>query len=270
MIKIKKLKAKTINKFLLVAFCAIFIINIYILANQIDNCGLNSNVKMGTRITFSPKEVNDPENLSLQETSIGVIEWKITDGDSTDGQYRVYVDGVAGGWANWTDGVNLSHPVDTSTVGLYNYTIEYRDNIPNYGDPHTVWVEITPEPTPPQINWVLNKELEQGSSGTIEWIITDNLGAGYYRVFVNETPSNWLQWVNNTNIAYPIDTSTLGIYNYTIQYNDSSGNMGTSDTVFITIIPESTIPIPSFLVIFVIIGLVIVPLLLKRKPKDFF
>ena len=42
-------------------------------------------------------------------------------------------------------------------------------------------------------------------------------------------------WTNGTNLAIPINSSTLGLWNYTISYNDSVGNQGLSDSVLINI-----------------------------------
>lgn len=226
-----------------------------------------NNFLINIKIQFYP-EVNHPADLALDQYSSGSIAWIITDGDSNNGHYRVYINKTPGSWFIWTDGVSINYPIDTSIPGVYNYTIEYNDSQGNYGNPDTVMVNVTSAKIPPQVNDIQDKVLDQFSAATIGWILTDDLGAGFYRVIVNGTLGTWVPWINNTNINYPIITSVIGVYNYTIQFNDTEGNMGNPDTVIVEILPETTTsPIPSFLAIFVIIGLIMIPLILKRKSE---
>ncbi len=54
-----------------------------------------------------------------------------------------------GQWTAWTNGVVINYPVDTSTMGIFNYTIQYNDIYGLYGVPKTVIVTvIEPEPDP--------------------------------------------------------------------------------------------------------------------------
>jgi hypothetical protein len=284
--KIKEFNAEPKKKLVFLIFCAVFIINLYILINcpifSLDAIENNaelgftdaptpdSNFLVNTKKQFYP-EANNPSDLTLEQYSSGSIGWIITDGDSNNGSYRVSINGTHGSWLTWTDGFNLSYPIDTSKPGLFNYTITYNDSEGHYGTPDTVLVNITSAKIPPQVNTIQDKEIEQFSVATIGWIITDDLGPGFYRVIVNGTPGTWIPWINNTNINYPIITSLIGVYNYTIQFNDTEGNLGTPDTVIVSVTPGSTTPpIPSFLVIFVLIGLIITPIFLKTKSKKIF
>ena len=53
----------------------------------------------------------------------------------------------------------------------------------------------------------------------------------------------------------PVDTSIVGVWNYTIQYNDSAGLWGIPHTVIITVEQESKGGIPGFEFLFGFIGL---------------
>ncbi|MFX1293725.1 MAG: hypothetical protein ACFFD2_02530, partial [Promethearchaeota archaeon] len=88
---------------------------------------------------------------------------------------------------------------------------------------------------PPNSNNPSDQILEKDEVASIPWILTDALGAGYYRVLINNTPGPWYTWTNNTLINFPIDTSTVGVFNYTIEYNNSNGIFGIPNTVIITI-----------------------------------
>ncbi|TFF95154.1 MAG: hypothetical protein EU547_07855 [Promethearchaeota archaeon] len=92
------------------------------------------------------------------------------------------------------------------------------------------------------------------------------MGSGYYRVFINNIPSDWFEWTNNSNLNFPILTTIAGIFNYTIQFNDSAGIFGIPDTVMVEITP-TTPPIPNFTVymlIFTLLSLIGTVFFLKR------
>jgi len=77
---------------------------------------------------------------------------------------------------------------------------------------------------------------------TINWTLLDDFGSSHYRVWANDTSGNpyvlwdWQPWQNNTNLLVQINRTAPGIFNYTIEYNDSTGQLGIPNTVFITII----------------------------------
>lgn len=130
-------------------------------------------------------------------------------------------------------------------------------------------IKIYIDEYPPIANHPPDLIVNRYYSESIEWVIMDNFAEGYYRVIINGTPSLWRPWTNNTIINYPINTSVIGTFTYVIEFNDSEGNLGAPDTVIVTVNPEqaTTPPIPSFLVIFVLIVLIIAPLILKRRFK---
>ncbi|ODS42760.1 MAG: hypothetical protein MSIBF_05555 [Candidatus Altiarchaeales archaeon IMC4] len=99
-----------------------------------------------------------------------------------------------------------------------------------------MFINIT-DVSPPTSNSPVDASYKQNSSATINWTLTDNVAPGYYIVYCNGIVQNAsTTWVNNTNLQVWVNTSTVGNnWNYTIVFNDSAGNSGTPDTVFINI-----------------------------------
>lgn len=94
-----------------------------------------------------------------------------------------------------------------------------------------------------------------GYQTTINWFLWDDVGPGKYRVWVNDTNDNyyiwvnWMDWTNNTNLQVPINRTIVGIFNYTIEYNNSAGIFGNPDTVIIKIVStEPPLGHPDFLI----------------------
>ncbi|MFX0142044.1 MAG: hypothetical protein ACFFDN_50875 [Candidatus Hodarchaeota archaeon] len=87
-------------------------------------------------------------------------------------------------------------------------------------------------------------------SETIDWILWDSTGPGKYRVWANDTNDNyyiwrnWTNWQNNTNLQISINRSTCGIFNYTIEYNNSIGIFGIPDTVIVKVTEIYRSPMP--------------------------
>jgi PGF-pre-PGF domain-containing protein len=94
--------------------------------------------------------------------------------------------------------------------------------------------EIIQDTTPPVIDQPLDIQLEQDATGSITWVVTETNPDKYW-VLRNSTevvpPGDYK---NNDELTVSINTSTLGIWNYTIFVNDTSGNE-TSDEVKITV-----------------------------------
>lgn len=92
------------------------------------------------------------------------------------------------------------------------------------------------EDAPPQSNQPSGNSYLANSVGhTIDWILTDHIGTGNYTVLKNgSTHVAWDSWDNNTNLQVPVDTNCgIGLWNYTIYFNDSKGTFGTPSLVWI-------------------------------------
>ena len=81
-----------------------------------------------------------------------------------------------------------------------------------------------------------------GGSETINWTLIDDFGSGNYRVLANNTGGDyytwvdWTSWTNNTVLNVPINRTSPGYFDYTIEYYDDQHNFGVSDTVIVRIL----------------------------------
>ncbi|MHA1267359.1 MAG: hypothetical protein ACTSRS_19125 [Candidatus Helarchaeota archaeon] len=184
-------------------------------------------------VVDNPPIINQPSPIVTSTTGAVAIPWVIID-DYGTGFYRVLVNSTPNAWQSWVNNTVINYPVNTTTPGIFNYTIQYNDSAGQWGAPSTVMVTVLLD-APPTANNPGPIQTYVGYNETINWILTDDLGAGYYRVLVEGIPSAWVPWVNATSINYPIDTTAPGNFNYTIQYNDSAGQWGNPQTVIVTI-----------------------------------
>ncbi|MHA1728844.1 MAG: hypothetical protein ACTSWY_08950, partial [Promethearchaeota archaeon] len=111
------------------------------------------------------------------------------------------------------------------------------------GTPDSVIITIFTDNQVPTSTSPADSEYEANSTSTFtQWILYDNAASGNYSVQINgSTYLGWNSWTNGTNITIAVDTNRgLGDWNYTIFYNDSSGNWGTADNVIINIYEEQS------------------------------
>ncbi|MFX0098443.1 MAG: FG-GAP-like repeat-containing protein [Candidatus Hodarchaeota archaeon] len=182
-----------------------------------------------------------PANELYMEGSIGVqINWTLEDG-FLPGNYTVYRNGVPVPLHDsqpWLNNTPIFIEINTSMVGFFNYTIIYCDSNGYYGSPGQVNITIDDIPvvtgTIPGNQLIMN-----GSAGNqIIWTLIDGLGAGNYTVYRDGVPLSLHDnqpWVNNTSIIVDVNSSTLGVFNYTLVFNDSNGHWGTPQQVNVTV-----------------------------------
>ncbi|MBW2984271.1 hypothetical protein KY361_04100 [Candidatus Woesearchaeota archaeon] len=128
-------------------------------------------------------------------------------------------------------------------AGRYNVTFIATDTGNNTNSSETTYfIAFYLDVTPPTSNSPPDQYVDVGEDASINWILQDNNDSGYYYVerngqlFKEQTP-----WTNDVpNIVKP-NTYFLGTWNYTIFYNDSAGNDGIPDTVFVTV-ADVTVP----------------------------
>ncbi|MHA1385476.1 MAG: hypothetical protein ACTSR3_17110 [Candidatus Helarchaeota archaeon] len=195
---------------------------------------------------------NHPDDIETNSSGIESINWSISD-DFGIGQYRIWANDTPNSyyiwknWSIWVNNTNLKISINRSRAGYFNYTLEYKDINGLYGSSDTVFVNITNNaPTsnhPSDINTYAN------GTETINWTLYDDFGGSKYRVRVawkaNETYllTDWMPWINNTNLAVSINRTNPGTFQYTIQYNDSDGEFGLNDIVIVTV--ENTLPLSN-------------------------
>ncbi|MFX1450725.1 MAG: hypothetical protein ACFFCM_07785 [Promethearchaeota archaeon] len=188
-----------------------------------------------TIIPDLPPQSTHPQNIITNTTGTEKIEWILWD-DFAPGIYRVLINGSPDcSWTPWINNTAIFYDINRTQFGLYNYSIVFNDLYGNWGLTDSVMVQVLPD-LPPTSNHPLNIITNSTDNKKIDWVLWDDYGEGFYRVFINGTPDNiWTGWYNDTPINYNINRNFSGIFNYTIVYNDSFGNYGNPDTVIIII-----------------------------------
>lgn len=119
----------------------------------------------------------------------------------------------------------------------------------------------------PTSNHPADIEISVDDTHTIDWILYDDFAGGQYRVLIDGNPGQWSTWTNNSTLNYTIDTSTAGIFNYTIQYYDSNDLFGVPDTVIVTITGISAPTISGYNILILFISASAIALVLTKKFK---
>ncbi len=186
-------------------------------------------------VDYTVPTSNHPADVTYELGTTGnEVSWDLA--DEHPGNYRVYIDSVAGSWTSWSNGLcNVS--IDGLALGTHNITIEARD-VSDNSVIDTVFVTVQ-DTTAPTINSPADLSYELGSTGnTITWTASD-LAPDTYRITIDGTHGNWLSWTSG-NIVVNVDGLAVGSHTYIIDVRDTSGNTA-SDTVVVTVV-DTTAP----------------------------
>ncbi|MHA1684517.1 MAG: hypothetical protein ACTSUE_26500 [Promethearchaeota archaeon] len=195
---------------------------IEITGNHVDNYCIETS-QIG-----APPVSNTPPDQSVLVNQAGVvIPWIITDPDNSSGLYAMQRNGVTITSTinppSWTNGVAINFPVDTSTPGYYNYSIGFIDGIVSQNaGADTVWIRVE---EPPIIQTVDTQKVHTGAVNQFfEIIIADSDSNGTLNLTINGTSAlgpNY-NWNASQAINFPINTTTAGLYNYSVIATDSN------------------------------------------------
>ncbi|MHA1974173.1 MAG: COG1470 family protein [Candidatus Hodarchaeales archaeon] len=169
--------------------------------------------------------------------------------DTNPGTYIIYKNGVSISTGNWLDGQKYHITINTFSMGTYNITAVFRDQIGNT-KVDTVWVEITTsDSSPPSITSkspiFLPRNLQ--SDFDITWLIQEEniLNATLYKngTIVNSDFSVWQdlgvtnddEW--NATVIIKTKSLDIGCYEFSLFVQDMSGLNSTS-TVLLYITPD--------------------------------
>ncbi len=164
----------------------------------------------------------------------------------------MYVKHVGTGWTNatvisddgtgWNNGDSSIAQIATDN-NSYIHVVWHDDTDGEWGtDYEIMYSRYLWENNPPTSNHPNNITTPISDTDKIGWILYDDYDEGYYRVWANDTNGNyyiredWQPWTNNTLLNVTINRTALGIYNYTIEYNDSAGIFGNPDTVIVYVV----------------------------------
>jgi PGF-pre-PGF domain-containing protein len=262
---------KSINHFMALIFClfvgtSMLLVasagaaedpNYYYYSNQGDNLGniMYMKVDIGNctaaYLDFSTTYDNEPGDFAVAFVSLDIlyidelIIWE-------------YLNGTQPNWI--TKSYNMSKYINGQCyVGFYYDTNDsgigegfYVDNIEITVDGETIfeddgtnesWTlegfirvsDAVQDTTPPVIDQPLDIQIEQNAIGYITWVVTETNPDMYWVLRNNSMEvASPKQYENGEELQVPIDTSALGICDYTIFANDTSGN-NASDQVNITV-----------------------------------
>jgi hypothetical protein len=143
--------------------------------------------------------------------------------------------------------VNESFYLNSSAAdGWYNVSVEMYDNSSNYGISYQN-KSVAKGDIPPTISTPPDKTVILDSVSYITWNVTDNNPKNYWvlRNGVQVVPPT--VYTSGVDFNVQIDTSTLGVWNYTIFANDTTGNVE-ADKVIITVSIRS-LALPEFNII---------------------
>nr|MDO8084166.1 hypothetical protein [Candidatus Sigynarchaeum springense] len=204
-------------------------------------------------INDRPTIPSPPVDILTVQNATGVsITWTIQDFIGVSGDYQVLREGLEiVPWTTWISGNDILISVNTNIgVGIWNYTIVYRDVFGAYGTQDTAWVTVNDYPRSSSPADVV---FRQGSIAQLNWTITDTIGStGTYRVLRDGTEIRaWTAWSSDVPIMpVPVNTATIGNYNYTIVYLDSFGLYGAQDMVLVSINDRPTSTSPANIVVY--------------------
>ena len=230
-------------------------------------------------VTDSIPTSNHPVPIITTKGGSETINWILND-DFGEGEYRVIANNSLGSnyvwvdWTAWTNSISLVVPINRTVPGDFEYTIEFDDDHDQMGTSDSVIITINN--ALPTSNHPIDINIEQNETRNINWMLSDDYGGGQYRILVNGTAGSWFVWMSGVQIEHPVDTATLGVFNYTIQYNDLYGLYGISDTVIVTIEDSSSSDgngddgdpqIPGFNLLFVFTILTLFVLFSIRKIR---
>jgi C4-type Zn-finger protein len=173
----------------------------------------------------APSIVVIPTNFSYPEESAGnFITWMAI--HNSPDMYIVRLDGeitIINTWINNTE-VNIN--VDGHTIGDYNYTVAIYETTGNYTQ-FTVMVTVLDNTRPVLVSdpYVDLVDVVYGRIGyELNWMLTDN-HPDVFVVFRNGSSLASSNWTISDPITVKLDGLPLGLHNYTILVNDTSGNL---------------------------------------------
>jgi PGF-pre-PGF domain-containing protein len=207
--------------------------NYTIFANDTSGNTTSDHVNITVSDTTPPSITGPSDHIIEQNATTCHIIWEIIDVNLDT--YRILKDGIqVEPTTHYQNGDTITVDIITTTRGIYNYTIIANDTLEHTASNQVI---ITVQETiPPVISHPDDQTIERCTTGNITWIITDATPEKYWVL------RNGIQIISPTDfdsgdtINISIDnTSTVGVWNYTIFANDTSGNMPNRNQVNITV-----------------------------------
>lgn len=196
-------------------------------------------------ITYDPNIIIDLFGFKLNGTQ---TNWTIEDFNLTPYANSSYPEYIGFYYeTNESSTTRDGFYVDNIKITVNGETIFFDDGESGYGNwTFGGFVQVNDtDTTPPVIDNPGDIQIEQDATGSITWVVTE-INPDKYWVLRNSTevnstdevvpPSNYK---DKAELKVTINTSELGIWNYTISANDTSGN-NASNLVKIEVIKKET------------------------------
>ncbi|MGY5852227.1 MAG: hypothetical protein RTU92_01515 [Candidatus Thorarchaeota archaeon] len=200
-----------------------------------SNNGSWSSARFFAIDTTSPS-IDDQVGFSFDEGSTGnFITWNPS--DPNPDYYELNRNSVLWRTDSW-DGSSLTFNLASLLVGTHNLNLIVYDSLGNSASDTAII--IVNDNTAPVIMNPDDIEFEQGILGTqIVWNASE-LHPSSYIVLRNGTSVMSDSW-DGSDITVPLSGLSPGLYNFTLQVTDSSGN-NAMDAVFVTVLKDMTVP----------------------------
>ncbi|MCD4843430.1 MAG: PGF-pre-PGF domain-containing protein, partial [Methanosarcinales archaeon] len=199
-----------------------------------DKSGNNASdgVNVTVRDNTSPV-ISSPDDMEVEQDCDTVnITWAIT--EPNPGMYRVLRNGQEElvSSTEYGCGDNITVPIDTSCLDTYNYTILANDTSNNIAiDLVNITIIDTKNPI---INVTSANKIKIGTEGNITWVINEKNPDKYWIEKNGKEIVPPTRYQSGVDINVSIDSSKLGVLQYKIYANDTSGN-NASNQVNITV-----------------------------------
>lgn len=207
-------------------------------------CGTTSGADVYACRVKKPPEVENGEDLEISATGSETLSWKVISKEST-GQYQVHANDSNGDdyiyqtWSSWINDTAFETTINKTWPGTYYYYLEAYDTESKMWS-RSVDIIIEIEDLNPTTNTPADIAVSINEFETITWNIDDDFGGGWYRIVATDLNGNpytwmdWQQWQIGEDINVPINRNTIGTFNYTIEYNTTTGQES-SDLVTVVI-----------------------------------
>jgi PGF-pre-PGF domain-containing protein len=169
---------------------------------------------------FSPANgtLYTSRNVTINATASEAVTWRVS--------------------LNGNTSHNVTLPLNISAYEGANHLV--LQAVDRAGNVNASEVYFTVDTTPPYaVSSTGDTKVDVNSSFSITWTLYDNIAGGYYRVLEDGgILIGWQPWSNSTPVSVNVDTSSLGVHNYTLEFNDSAG-WGGSARVAVTVVDPS-------------------------------
>jgi parallel beta-helix repeat protein len=180
------------------------------------------------RYPSGPTQVADHSDIQYHLGTTGhSITWVANSGFPD--AYAVFLNGTeidSGAW----DGSSVTVSIDGRPVGVFNYTLLVNDTLGEWARDS---VMVTVYDLVPTIDSPSDREYHLDTTGhSITWTPSD-LNPDSYEVYGDHNMVQSGNW-DGSAIAVSVDGLSIGVHNYTVVVNDTSGNMA-KDTVLVNV-----------------------------------